>query len=94
MPDNVRGKVEARLRKRHDDDLREATAGIDSGLLSEMVRDGLRVMLGIRTKMQTEVKERPLHIPSQTTRQTIVDTVKPVSGKPAVFKPNFGGKSK
>lgn len=98
MSDNVREKVEARLRKWHDDDLREATAGIDTGVLSEMVRDGLRVMLGIRTKMQTEVKERPLNIPGQssrqTTRQADVDTVKPLPGKPVVFTPKLGGASK
>jgi hypothetical protein len=97
MSDNVREKIEARLRKRHDDDLREATAGIESGVLSEMVRDGLRIMLGIRTKRQLEVKERPLLIPpvqstGQTMRRTLADAGKSVPSKPAIFKPsNIGG---
>lgn len=97
MSDNVREKIEARLRKQHDDDLREATAGIESGILSEMVRDGLRIMLGIRTKRQFEIKERPILVPplqsnSQTMRRTVVDAGKPVPGKPAIFKPsNIGG---
>lgn len=96
MSDNARSKVEARLRKWHDDDLREATAGIDSGVLSELVRDGLRVMLGIRTKLQTEVKERPLLVPqahssSPTMRRTLADAQKqPSLSKPYVPNQNLG----
>lgn len=88
MSDNEREKIEARLRKWHDDDLREATAGIESGVLSELVRDGLRIMLGIRTKKQVEIKERPLLVPSannsQTARRTHVDAGKSTQapGKP------------
>jgi hypothetical protein len=55
-----RSKIEARLRKRLDEDLLAATRGIDSGELSELVRNGLRLMLGIRTHKQVEVYERPI----------------------------------
>lgn len=79
-------KIEARLRKNHDDDLRQAIEGISSGELSELVRDGLRVMLGIRTKKYIEIKEQPVHIPevdrSQTSRQTYVDMQKEKTDQP------------
>lgn len=90
MSGNEREKIEARLRKDRDKDLREATADIESGVLSELVRDGLRIMLGIRTKRQSEIKERPLLIPpadsSKTARRTPEDAMLP--SKPAVYIPN------
>jgi hypothetical protein len=74
-----RSKIEARLRKRLDEDLLAATKGIDSGELSELVRNGLRLMLGIRTTKQNEVSERL--IKPLTESQTL-------RSKPAVFIPN------
>lgn len=76
-----REKVEARLRKGKDDDLRQATASIDGGELSEIIRDGLRLMLGIRTKKTVQVVEQPI-------RQREVH----FQGKPAVFIPKGGEK--
>lgn len=75
-----RDKIEARLRKDRDEDLRKATAGIGSGELSEMVRDGLRYMLGIKTKKAIQVVEQPIGF--QQPKEI------PLKGKPAVYIPN------
>ncbi|HZG83816.1 hypothetical protein [Paenibacillus sp.] len=80
MSGKEREKIEARLRKNRDADLRQATAGISAGELSEMVRDGLRYMLGIRTKKTIQIVEQP--IVAQQPRPI------PVAGKSAVFRPN------
>ena len=41
MADKTRDKIEARLRKKLDEDLRIATEGIDPGELSDLIRNGL-----------------------------------------------------
>ncbi|TYP67387.1 hypothetical protein [Paenibacillus methanolicus] len=100
MSDKVRKKLEARLRDGRDEDLKEATAGLSSGVLSEMVRDGMRLMLGIRTKMTTEIKERPLIVPPPDNRPTLPSRPQPLEiilqqkektaspSRPTVFKPS------
>jgi Arc/MetJ-type ribon-helix-helix transcriptional regulator len=65
LPDKRRDKVEARLRKELDEDLRSATKSIDSGELSELVRNGLRLMLGIRTTKQIQITEKTLNLPAR-----------------------------
>jgi hypothetical protein len=61
--------------------------GIDENSLPDLCRNGLRLMLGIQTAKQVEVKERPIVTPQQ--RQPAPQ--KQVPGKSAVFKPNLGG---
>lgn len=58
----LRKSVSFRLRK-IDEDLAKAIEGIDSDKLSEMCRDGLRLILGIRTTKRVEVTERALIVP-------------------------------
>ncbi|TYP68887.1 hypothetical protein [Paenibacillus methanolicus] len=102
MSDKVRRKLEARLRDGRDEDLKEATAGLSSGVLSEMVRDGMRLMLGIRTKMATEIKERPLIVPPPDRSTTLPSRPQPLDiilqqskekttspSRPTVFKPKL-----
>lgn len=69
--------VTCRFRKGLDADLIAATEQIAAGELSEMARNGLRLMLGIRTAKTMEVRERPLQIPSN------VPLVQSESVKPA-----------
>ncbi|WP_274362772.1 hypothetical protein [Paenibacillus thermotolerans] len=90
MSGKARDKIEARLRKEQDADLRSATAGLNAGELSELVRDGLRLMLGIRTKKAVEVVERQIvadRKPAQAQQSKPQASIR-VAGKPAVFKPN------
>lgn len=70
-----------RLRKELDADL--IALGIDENSLPDLCRNGLRLMLGIQTAKQVEVKERPI-LPQPKQH-------KPVPGKAAVYKPNIGG---
>lgn len=52
--------VRFRFRKNLDNDLKEATKNIGEGELSELCRNGLRLMLGIRTTRLLEVTERQI----------------------------------
>lgn len=52
--------VGARLRKGMDEDLVEATQSMDASSKSELIRQGLRLALGIRTEKVIEVKVRPV----------------------------------
>ena len=64
-----------------DDDLIKAIQNIQSDVLSDLCRDGLRYMLGLNTTKQVIVQEKPLTriSPSQTTSQT--------SFTPNIFRP-------
>lgn len=70
-----------RFRKKLDDDLREATRGLSEGSLSDLARSGLRIMLGIRTTKQVEIREKQIIIP-QAKEKTVQ-----VHGQPAVYLP-------
>jgi Arc/MetJ-type ribon-helix-helix transcriptional regulator len=55
--------ITLRFRKQLDDDLKEAVKKLEDGMLSNLVRDGLRLMLGIRTTKKIEVTEIFLSVP-------------------------------
>lgn len=57
-----KNSITFRLRKM-DADLMQEVDRIDSQTLSDLCRNGLRIMLGIRTTKQIEVKEREITIP-------------------------------
>lgn len=63
--------ITLRFRKQLDDDLKEAVKGLEDGMLSSLVRDGLRLMLGIRTTKKIHVIESVLSIPASRTAQTV-----------------------
>lgn len=69
-----------RLRKQLDADLIEAD--VSAADLPELCRNGLRLMLGIRTTKHVEVTERPIAVP-QAKEKTIQ-----LQSKPTVFTPN------
>ena len=71
-----------RLRK-IDTDLLTAINDIDSATLSELCRDGLRLILGIRTTRRVEVTEKPLTVPAKPPQRPIE-----IPSKPAIFIPN------
>lgn len=91
-----------RLRKELDADL--IALGIEENMLPELCRNGLRLMLGIQTAKQVEVKEKqiiPLSEPKpqqpqrattgQTMRRTLADAQKQTSTtKPYVPNQNLG----
>jgi hypothetical protein len=56
--------ITLRFRKKLDEDLKEAVKNIEDGVLSNLVRDGLRLMLGIRTTKKNEVTESILSLPA------------------------------
>lgn len=68
-----------RLRKQLDADL--IAVDISDEDLPELCRNGLRLMLGIRSTKHVEVKERPLAVP-QAKEKTIQ-----LPSKPTVFTP-------
>lgn len=49
-----------RIRKIIDADLEAAIQNIDSNAISDLCRDGLRLVLGLTTTKRVEVTERPL----------------------------------
>jgi hypothetical protein len=75
-----RDRISFRLRS-VDGDLRQATMGLTGDKLSDLARDGLRLILGIRTTKRVELTERiiiaKLPEPPQSLRS-----------KSAVFVPN------
>jgi hypothetical protein len=77
----VKSVITFRLRKELDADL--IALGIDENSLPDLCRNGLRLMLGIQTAKQVEVKERPI-----VTQQV---PQKQIPGKPAKFNPKVGG---
>jgi hypothetical protein len=56
--------ITLRFRKRLDDDLKEAVRNLEDVILSDLVRDGLRLMLGIRTTKKIHVTESVLSLPA------------------------------
>lgn len=70
-----------------DDDLMQAIQNIESDMLSDLCRDGLRYMLGLNTTKQVIVQEKPLTRipPSQTTSQK--------SYTPNIFRPGINNRS-
>lgn len=72
-----RKAISFRLRK-IDDDLKRAIEGMSNDILSDLCRDGLRYMLGLKTTRRVEVTEHAIIIPQ---------TKKTVETKSAVWKP-------
>lgn len=64
-------RVAFRLRKELDADLIEATEHLTEGELSELSRDGLRLMLGIKTSKQVEVVEKIITPPERPSKPMV-----------------------
>lgn len=80
-----RDRISFRLRN-VDADLREATKGLTTDKLSDLARDGLRLILGIRTTMRVEVAERPIVAATPT---KFVTEERRLTPKPtSVFRPS------
>lgn len=92
--------ISFRLRKDLDADLIAAIEKLDKTALKALCRDGLRLMLGIRTTRTMELQERPLDLPQSLEQQrpvqkervevassTAVSTGRVIPGRPAVFFP-------
>ncbi|OMF54662.1 hypothetical protein BK138_16005 [Paenibacillus rhizosphaerae] len=92
MSNKERERLTVRFRKVLDADLREASTGLTEGELSNLARDGLRIMLGIRTTRIAAIQEKPLALPNEGRRELkkeveTVRTGKMLPSKPAVFVP-------
>ncbi|NOV01323.1 hypothetical protein [Paenibacillus planticolens] len=61
----MKSVISFRLRKHLDADLISAISQMDETILKDLCRDGLRLMLGIRTTKQIEVTEKTLNIPAR-----------------------------
>lgn len=77
----MKSVITFRLRKELDADL--IALGIEENVLPELCRNGLRLMLGIQTAKQVEVKERPI-VTQQLKQQ------KQLPGSSVVFRPKKG----
>lgn len=60
----MKTSISFRLRKELDSDLINAIENVDKESLNNLCRDGLRLMLGIRTAKSTTIIERPLLVPA------------------------------
>ncbi|KGE16244.1 hypothetical protein [Paenibacillus wynnii] len=86
-----------RLRKELDADIKEAVKDLDKRTVSNLSRDGLRLMLGIRTTKCASVVERPLVVPSLVDSDRALPWLKAegirnqTSSKPAVYTPQRRG---
>jgi hypothetical protein len=76
-----RDRISFRLRS-VDGDLRQATMGLTGDKLSDLARDGLRLILGIRTTKRVELTERVIvaKLPEAASQA--------IRSKSAVFVPN------
>lgn len=74
--------ISFRLRKDLDADLINVVETMDRKTVNRMCRDGLRLMLGIKTTRVTAVQEQPLTIPAKEPSKAVT-----LQGKPAVFVP-------
>lgn len=85
MADN---RISFRLRK-VDGDLLEATKDLSSDRISDLARDGLRLILGIKTTKRVEVTERPISVTqaADIRRTEVIPQQRMIPGKPAVFVP-------
>ena len=75
--------ISFRLRK-IDSDLEKAISAVDSEQLAELCRNGLRLMLGIKTVKTTQVVEKTIVIPSAQ-QQPIKATIG--NAPPTPYKP-------
>lgn len=75
----MKSVITFRLRKELDADL--IALGIEENVLPELCRNGLRLMLGIQTAKQVEVKEKPI----------VTQQPKQVPGKGALLNSKLGG---
>ena len=68
-----------------DDDLMQAIQNIESDVLSDLCRDGLRYMLGINTTKHVTVQEKPLTrmTPTQPSQSQM---------KPNIFRPSINNR--
>lgn len=78
--------ISFRLRKYVDDDIAQHLAKVNEKEIADLCRNGLRLMLGIRTARQVEITERPLAIPPQVPAESTSSTFV-VTGKSAVYVP-------
>lgn len=76
--------ISFRLRKDLDADLIDAVETLNKKDVNRLCREGLRVMLGIRSTRVNVVQEHPLQLPDHKAGS-------PVIGKPAVFIPKKRG---
>lgn len=77
--------ISFRLRKDLDADLIDLVDTIDRKKLNNLCRDGLRIMLGIRTTKTATVTERPLIVPDQSPQTPQAETKsKVIPSQPAV----------
>lgn len=86
-----RDRISFRLRSM-DQDLRDATKGLASDKISDLARDGLRLILGIRTTKRVEVSERPINVVGQMSPQRTTDVIQTssnlIQSPPVVFRPS------
>ena len=80
--------ISFRLRK-IDEDLIQAIQGIETEMLSNLCRDGLRYMLGLNTTKQVTVQEKPLTRLTQNQNQSLSSN----QLKPSVFRPGISNRS-
>jgi hypothetical protein len=81
MTDKERNRISLRFRKQLDDDLRQATRNLDDSVISDLVRDGLRLILGIQTTKRIQVAEVPIVANEKKTPDVRIQA------KPAVYVP-------
>lgn len=81
MSDKERDRISLRFRKKLDDDLRQATRSLNDAVLSDLARDGLRLILGIQTTKRVQVAEIPIVANTKKTADIRIQA------KPAVFIP-------
>lgn len=79
-----------RLRKDLDTDIQEAISKMPPQVVSELCRNGLRLMLGIRTTKRMTVAEQPLNVPSNQQQRPVPEETKEVrvsqqQSRPSVF---------
>lgn len=70
-----------RLRKELDEDIKNAVANLPQKVVSDLCRNGLRLMLGIRTTKCLTVAEQPLNVPPTPEQPKIT----PPQTRPTVF---------
>ncbi|MFH5181175.1 hypothetical protein ACHHV8_36750 [Paenibacillus sp. TAB 01] len=82
--------ISFRLRKDLDADLIKAVEKLDKRALKALCRDGLRLMLGIRTTRTIEFQERPLSLPQFPVRpDDPAMSIDPGQGAAPVNKPTI-----
>lgn len=82
--ERIQDRIQFRLRN-VDDDLREAMKGLTNDKISDLARDGLRLILGIRTTKRLEIADRPINVVQQQPK--VEPPAPPIRSKPTVFRP-------